>query len=346
MADESVYAACAAPRPGVVPTHLGGQAVIEGVMMRGKGVWALSVRNPEGEIVTTHEPLARSSASHPWMGWPLVRGVVALVESLQLGMKALSRSAEIAGVDDESGEELPAGAMVGAMVVGVGLAVLIFIVLPALLTNLLVGAATENPPLWNAVDGVLRVFAFFLYVWAIGFMPDLKRVFAYHGAEHKVIHTVEHGEELTVANARRHSTMHVRCGTSFLLMVMVIAIVVFSAIPIKAIVASWGLESSAAVLALAIAIRLLLMPVVAGLAYEVTVKWAGPRADRPLVRALMWPGLQLQRMTTREPSDDMLEVAIASTEAVQAAEAAAQADRAPAPEPTPTPATDSNPTER
>ena len=323
MSDESVYAACADPRQGVVATHLGGQAVIEGVMMRGKGVWALAVRNPEGEIVTSHETLRRSSESHPWMGWPLVRGVVALVESLQLGMKALSRSAEIAGVDEEGGEEMPAGAMAGAMVVGIGLAVLIFIVLPALATNYIVGPADANPPLWNAVDGVLRVLAFFLYVWAIGFMPDLGRVFGYHGAEHKVIHTVEHGEELTVENARRHPRMHVRCGTSFLLMVMVIAILVFTAVPIKSIVAGWGLESGAAVLALAIGIRLALMPVVAGLAYEVTVKWAGPRADQPLVRVLMWPGLQLQRLTTREPSDDMIEVAIASTAAVQAAEAGA-----------------------
>lgn len=323
MADESVYAACADPRAGVKPTHIGGQAVIEGVMMRGKKTWALAVRDAQGVIQTEEHPLTLSSSKHAWMRWPMVRGVVALVESLELGMKALSRSAEVAGFDDETGEEMSAGAMVGAMALGLGLAVVIFIVLPAVVTNLLVGEATANPTLWNIVDGVLRVVAFVLYVWLIGFMPDLKRVFMYHGAEHKVIHAVEHGDELTVENAQRYPTMHVRCGTSFLLMVMIVSILMFSLVPIKSMVAAWGIESSWAVTGILILSRLLLMPLVAGISYEITVKWAGPRADTPLVRVLMWPGLQTQRMTTREPTDDMVEVAIASMSAVIASEAPA-----------------------
>lgn len=323
MADESVYAACADPREGVRPTHIGGQAVIEGVMMRGKKVWALSVRDPQGVIQTEENPLVLSSSKHEWMRWPMVRGVVALVESLELGMKALSKSAEIAGFDDETGEELSPAALAGAMALGLGLAIVIFIVLPAVITNLIVGEATANPTLWNVVDGILRVVAFVLYVWLIGFMPDLKRVFMYHGAEHKVIHAVEHGDELTVENAQRYPTMHVRCGTSFLLMVMIISILMFSLVPIKTMATAWGVTNSWALTSILIASRLILMPLVAGIAYEVTVKWAGPRSDTKLVRVLMWPGLQTQRMTTREPSDDMVEVAIASMKAVIASEAPA-----------------------
>lgn len=314
------YAACVEGKPEVTPTSIGGQAVIEGVMMRGKYSWAVSARDAEGEIHSKEFDLKSGNKRHAWMRKPLIRGVVALVESLIMGTKALTISAQLAGVDEDTGEEMPAGAMVGAIVGGAVMAILIFIVLPAFLTNLIMGSAAKNPLGWNAVDGLFRVIAFFLYVWLIGFYPDLKRVFMYHGAEHKTIHTLEHGEELTVENARKYPRLHVRCGTAFLLMVMVISILVFSLVPIKMMAHSWGITNKYALLGIVILSRIILMPLVAGIAYEITVKWAGPRAENPLVKIVLWPGLQLQRFTTAEPTDDMLECAIRSTEIVLARE--------------------------
>lgn len=312
----SPYGGCVSKDAAVTPTSIGGQAVIEGVMMRGKYSWAVSARDAAGEIHSEEHELSSASKKNAWMRWPIVRGVVALVESLVLGTKALTASAELAGFDEESGEEMPAGAMVGALVFGGLLAVGLFIILPAFITNFIVGSATVNPMKWNIVDGVLRVVAFFLYIWAIGFFPELKRVYMYHGAEHKTIHMLEHGEELTVENARKYPTLHVRCGTAFLLMVMVISILVFSLIPIKAIITGMGLTDKYAVLGIVILSRIILMPLVAGISYEITVKWAGPRAEKPYVRFLLWPGLQMQRFTTAPPTDDMLECAIASTKMV------------------------------
>ena len=312
----NAYGACVNNGKDVTPTSIGGQAVIEGVMMRGKYSWAVSARDAEGEIHSKEFDLKSGDKKNAWMKKPLIRGVVALVESLVMGTKALTISAQLAGVDDETGEEMPAGAMVGAIIGGALMAVGIFIILPAFLTNLIMGSAAQNPLGWNAVDGLLRVVAFFAYVWLIGFYPDLKRVFMYHGAEHKTIHALEHGEELTIENARKYPRLHVRCGTAFLLMVMVISILVFSLVPIKMIATSLGLTNKYALLAVVIASRIILMPLVAGIAYEITVKWAGPRAENPLVKIVLWPGLQLQRFTTAEPSDDMLECAIRSTEIV------------------------------
>jgi len=154
-------------------------------------------------------------------------------------------------------------------------------------------------------------------------LPDIHRVFSYHGAEHKTIHCLEQGEELTPQNAQKYPTLHIRCGTAFLLMVMVIAILIYTLVPIKLIATQAGITNSWLLLLVAIAIRLLLLPVIAGISYEITVRWAGRHASNPLVRAVMWPGLQMQRLTTAEPTDDMLEAAIAATKAVQAAEAGA-----------------------
>jgi len=166
----------------------------------------------------------------------------------------------------------------------------------------------------SLVDGVLRVVAFFAYIWAIGRMSDIQRVFAYHGAEHKTIHAYEHNLPLEPKIIQRYETLHVRCGTSFLLMVMIVAIVVFSLVPVRAIAIALGVPASnkLALTLIAIASRLVLLPLVAGLAYEITVKWAGNHSANPVVRVLLWPGLQLQRMTTREPTDDMVEVAVAA----------------------------------
>jgi len=297
----------------VVHTHIGGQAVLEGVMMRGKYNWAIAVRTPDGSIYTEEHDL--KVAERPaWWAKPIARGVVALVDSLTLGMKAFAISAEHSGFEDESGEDvtLSSKEIVLSMVLGVGLAILLFMVLPALATNFLVGSAVDEPFRWNVVDGLMRVVAFFGYIWAISRMKDIQRVFSYHGAEHKTIHAFEHHVPLTPAAIQTYTTRHVRCGTSFLLMVMMIALVVYSLIPVRLIAESLGVEARWAITILAVLIRLIFLPVIAGLAYEV-IKWAGKRPeDDPLMRFLLWPGLQLQRMTTREPADDMIEVAVAA----------------------------------
>jgi uncharacterized protein YqhQ len=299
-------------------THIGGQAVLEGVMMRGKYNWAVAVRTPEGEIHTEEHDLKSAAKKHAWMRKPVIRGVVALVETLMLAMKAFAVSASLSGESEE--EQLSSKEIGLSMAFGVGLAVVIFIILPAVLTNFIVGPADERYFLWNVVDGILRVVAFFVYIWAISRLEDIQRVFAYHGAEHKVIHAYEHGLPLDTAVIQRHSTQHMRCGTSFLLMVMVIAILVFSVTPVRAIAEGMGLEGRYGVLLIAILSRIVLMPLVAGLAYEVTVKWAGSRPNNPVVKVLLWPGLQLQRMTTREPEDGMVEVAVEATKLVIARE--------------------------
>jgi uncharacterized protein YqhQ len=294
----------------VTHTHIGGQAVLEGVMMRGKYNWAVAVRAGDGTIHSEEHDLVSAAATHAWMRKPIIRGVVALVETLSLAMKAFTVSASLAGETEE--EQLSSNEIGISMILGVVLAVTIFVVLPAVATNLLVGSVAEKPFAWNLVDGLLRVAAFFLYIWAISRMKDIQRVFAYHGAEHKVIHAYEHGVELEPATVQRWSTQHVRCGTSFLLMVMIVALVVFSLVPIRGIAAALGLDGKLAILGLTILSRIILIPLVAGLAYEITVKWAGAHSEQPLVKAILWPGLQLQKMTTREPDDEMVEVAIAA----------------------------------
>ncbi len=294
----------------VTHTHIGGQAVLEGVMMRGKYNCAVAVRTPDGSIHVEEHDLRSAAARHAWMRKPVIRGVVALVETLALAMKAFSVSASLAGETED--EQLSSGEVTFSLIMGVALAVGIFIVLPAVLTNLLIGQATERPFTWNVVDGLLRVAAFFVYIWVISRMKDIQRVFAYHGAEHKVIHAYEHGLPLEPGVVQRWSTQHLRCGTSFLLMVMVVAILVFSLVPVKAMAAGWGIDNRYVVLLLVVLSRIVLMPLVAGIAYEITVKWAGSHSESPAVRLLLWPGLQLQRMTTREPDDAMIEVAVAA----------------------------------
>lgn len=298
-------------------THIGGQAVLEGVMMRGRHNWAVAIRKPDGEIHVEEHELRTAVSKHPNLGKPVIRGVIGLYESLVLAMKAFAISAEYAGETEE--EQLSSKEIALSMVLGIGLAVVLFIILPAILTNLLVGQATERPFTWNVVDGVLRVAAFFIYIWAISRMKDIQRVFAYHGAEHKTIHAYERGLPLDAEIIQRHQTMHVRCGTSFLLMVMVIAILVFSLIPVKAVTGLLGTDHRIITLLVAISFRILLLPLIAGLAYEV-IKWAGKAPDNPVVKVVLWPGLQLQRMTTREPEDSMVEVAVVAMKAVIACE--------------------------
>lgn len=475
---------------GALKTHVGGQALIEGIMMRGTYNWSVAVREPSGSVYVEEHDLASGRKKNKWMYWPGVRGCRALVESLVLGFKALEIAAEhafaeepddaeaastggtaepageacgsgsparmgsplgsparaelasdpsrpfrstevekacsgggeearaegwssaedavaLSGAEDGTGGSLaeegkgfswkddfgrpdtmidalgaqrtlevvsgPAiadgtaadalnsgrsatvsaaasgsgssdtaepekksfldeevefgrGAMVASMVMGLVLGVVLFIVAPAFLTNLIVGEYDSNTVLWNVVDGLLRVAVFVLYLWLIGRMADIKRMFGYHGAEHKAIHCYEHGLPLTPENARSFPRLHVRCGTAFLIMVMIIAIFVYTVTPLNALIDAWGVPDGAPKLALVIIVRILLMPVIAGISYEITVKWAGSHPDNPLVKVVLWPGMQMQYLTTNEPDDGMIECAIAAMQRVlerEEAEAAA-----------------------
>ena len=331
---------------GALKTHIGGQALLEGVMMRGKFNWAVAVRQPDNVIYTEEHDLASGKKKNGWLYWPVVRGCRAFVESLVLGYKALSVAVEHAFVDAEPALEEPSDSVQSAdaedaslevpdsvqssnsepalssmemalsMGLGLLLGVVLFVVAPAFITNLIIGEYDSNTLAWNVVDGILRIAVFVFYIWLIGRMEDIKRMFAYHGAEHKTIHCYEHGLPLTPENARQFPCLHVRCGTAFLIMVMIIAIFVYTVTPLNALIAAWGVPDGAPKLALVILVRILLMPVIAGLAYEVTVRWAGTHPEMPLVKVILWPGLQMQRLTTREPGDAELECAIAAMKLV------------------------------
>jgi len=407
-------------------THVGGQALLEGIMMRGRYNWALAVRKPNGTIHVEEHDLVSGRDKNTWMYKPVVRGCTSLVESLALGYKALeiaanhafdeeeleelaldlptppakyldveialavieqwaaenknpslrppSRSLELAGkipgqaqndgegqaqsedavalvaaaadvqepeaiiaaaalepaleaIEAVAEEEvkkseaaMPKAVMTGAMIVGMLLGVTIFIVVPAILTNLIVGDYADDTLLWNLVDGVIRVIIFIGYIFLIGRMSDIRRMFGYHGAEHRTIHCYERGQDLTVANAQSYPSLHVRCGTAFMLMTMIIAIFVFTIVPINLLIDGLGIQNDILRLIIVIISRILLLPLIAGLAYEFTVKWAGNRPDNPLVKVILWPGLQLQRLTTNPPDDGMVECAIAAMNAVLARE--------------------------
>ena len=467
---------------GANKTHVGGQALIEGVMMRGRYNWAAAVREPSGNIYIEEHDLASGKAKNKWLYWPVVRGCRAFVESLILGYKALeiaamhaygdeeepgakaegaiangavskedastenascieladkhsrfcessdeekrasheendtsdaadSRACESLGEDktedsarepmtespvvltgekaadetsgfswkndfgnpDEAIDALgaqrsldivvetntaesdavksnavePGAAALGSdetrdgddggfgkremaisMVLGLLLGVGLFIVAPAFIANVLVGEYDDKTLLWNVVDGIVRIVVFVFYIWLIGRMQDIKRMFSYHGAEHKTIHCYEHGLPLTPENARSFPRLHVRCGTAFLIMVMIIAIFVYTITPLNGLIAAWGVPDGPAKLALVIVARILLMPVIAGISYEITVKWAGSHPENPLVKVVLWPGMQMQRLTTNEPDDEMLECAIAAMQRVLEREEREEAARA------------------
>ena len=347
---------------GARKTHVGGQALLEGIMMRGKYNWSVAVREPSGAVYTEEHDLASGKEKNGWLYWPLVRGCRALVESLVLGFKALEIATLHAYAEEGEGDapepvvnnkeanstpsakepepEFGKKEMAISMVCGLALGIALFIVAPAFITNLIVGEYDSNTLLWNIVDGVLRVAVFVFYIWLIGRMSEIKRMFGYHGAEHKTIHCYEHGLPLTPENARSFPRLHVRCGTAFLIMVMIIAIFVYTVVPLNALIAAWGVPDGAPKLALVILSRIVLMPVIAGVSYEITVRWAGSHPDNPLVKVVLWPGMQMQYLTTNEPDDGMLECAIAAmklvlereeAEAVQAEQAtrAEQTEQAP-----------------
>ena len=286
---------------------VGGQAVLEGVMMRGISVWAVAVRNPAGQIEISSEPLVPWAKRHRLWRLPVLRGVVALGESMKIGFKALSISANAQLEEDEDGEPEEIGGWVWGLTIAlsIALAIGLFFVVPVGLTSL-IKDRLGSPFLFWLVEGVLRTGIFIGYIVAISRLSDLRRVFEYHGAEHKTISCYEAEDELVPARAKLYSRLHPRCGTSFLLIVMVLAIFVFAPIGLPAWY--WLLAS-----------RILGIPLIAGLSYEV-IKWAGKNRRKRWVRAVMWPGLMLQNLTTREPDEAQLAVAIAALEKVLAEE--------------------------
>ena len=307
---------------------IGGQAVLEGVMMRGVSTWAVAVRMPSdeqlaagdlaadegarGEIEITSEPLVSITKRHRALRLPVIRGVVALVESLKIGFKALGISANAQLPDDEEGEkqEIGGGTWAGTVVFAMLFAIGLFFLLPAGLTNIFKDDI-PNSLAFVVIEKLVRISIFLGYIWLISRMRDLQRVFEYHGAEHKTISCYEAGLDLTPDNAQRFSRLHPRCGTSFLLIVMIVAIFVFA--PLGKLDWHWLLLS-----------RVVGIPLVAGLAFEV-IKLFGRNRTKRWARILMWPGLQLQRLTTREPDLSQLAVAIAAREAVLAVEDPADA---------------------
>lgn len=276
---------------------VGGQAVIEGVMMRGPELTATAVRDPSGKIQVEVKPVHSISERYPILKKPFIRGTVSLIESLVIGMKSLSYSAKMAGEEDE---QLTDKEMAGTIVFALVLASILFIAIPTGAAKLF-HVITADPVFLNLMEGFLRLIIFLVYIWGISRMKDIRRVFQYHGAEHKTIHCYEAGLPLTVANVQQFSRLHPRCGTNFLLIVMLVSIFVFAFL---------GWPS----LAERIASRILLLPVVAGISYEI-IRLAG-RSDNKIIQTAIKPGLWLQYLTTRPPADDMVEVAIESVKAV------------------------------
>jgi len=286
---------------------VGGQAVLEGVMMRGVSTWAVAVRVPEtNRIELTSFPLTSWLKRHRVLRLPVIRGVVALAESLKIGFSALQISANAQLVaEGEEPQELSKAAWAGTIVAALALAVGLFFVVPVTATSLIKDQLHSSFLFW-LVEGVLRTALFLGYLLLLSRLRDLRRVFEYHGAEHKAIACYEAGDELVPERAERYSRLHPRCGTSFLLIVMIVAIFVFAPIGLPA----WYLL---------VTTRILGVPLIAGLSFEV-IKWAGRNRGKAWVRSVMWPGLQLQRLTTREPDRDELAVAVTALQAVLSVE--------------------------
>jgi len=300
---------------------IGGQAVLEGVMMKAPGRIALAVRKSNGEIVVNAYPLKSVKDKWPILKLPVLRGIIAFGEALSLGVKSITDSAKL--IDDEvvidqkpskfekflsektgkSTDDVIIMLTVGFAIV---FSILLFIVLPTFVVGFLKGLGLDGIAL-NVIEGVFRLMIFVGYVVAISRLKDIQRVFGYHGAEHKTIHCFENGEKVCAINAKKYSTLHPRCGTAFLLVVMVISIAAFSML-------EWG-NVFIRVLA-----RLMFLPLIAGISYEL-IRWAG-RSESPLLKIVMLPGLLLQKLTTREPDDGQLEVAVRAFLAVSEREAA------------------------
>ncbi len=298
-------------------TSIGGQALIEGIMMRGPVETAMAVRTKEGEIVVEKVEDNRDKSFPKFLKFPVIRGLVNFAQTMILGYKSIMRSAELAGIDDDDegepskldkflteklGEKVYTIIGAVAMVLGIVLAVALFVLVPTALVKLF-NTYVFNLGAFTAVfEGIIKIAVFIGYIAAVALMPDIKRTFEYHGAEHKTIACYEAGEELSAENARKHTRFHPRCGTSFILIVLIISIVVFLAVPADlGILARFGL-------------RILMLPFVVGIGYEI-IKFVG-RHDNIFTRIISAPGIWLQRLTTREPDDSQLEVAIEALRAV------------------------------
>ena len=281
-----------------VKPAIGGQAVIEGVMMRGPKSTAIAVRKDNGEIVLKKDENHSISEHYKFLKLPILRGVVSLIEMMIIGIQTLSYSATMAGYEEE--ETLTTKDIAIALASAVLFAVVLFVILPTVAVKF-ISANINTPFLLSLAEGFLRIAIFVAYVAVISLMKDIRRVFEYHGAEHKVVHCYEHGEDLTPENAKKYSTVHPRCGTSFIMIVMIVSILLFSILGWPGIIAR-------------IVSRILLLPVVAGISYEL-IQLAG-RSSSPFLKILNTPGMWLQKLTTREPDDSQLEVAIAALKAV------------------------------
>jgi uncharacterized protein YqhQ len=281
----------------------GGQAVIEGVMMRSPSNWAVAVRTPEGDITEVIRAIESPMKRRRIWRLPIVRGIIALGESLAIGFKALAISANVMTQErDENGEiktQIGRAQLIFSFAIAIGFALMLFKVGPALLTSWL---PIDSTGVFVVVEGVIRVTVFIVYIALVSLLPDLRRVFQYHGAEHKTINALEAGAELTPTSVQKYSLIHPRCGTAFLLWVMVIAIFVFAFVGRPAL--HWLILS-----------RILLLPVIAGLAYEV-IRFAGKHQKNRVLMTLLAPGLWLQRLTTREPTLDQIEVSIQALQRV------------------------------
>ena len=270
----------------------GGQAVIEGVMIRGRDHYSLAVRRPNGGIITKSTRLSTLYTGR-LRNIPLVRGVIVLIETLVIGIEALSRSANIAL--EEEGKELSRWSMAGMLAFSMSIGIGLFFITPLLAIRSL-DSFIASDEASNLVEGILRLSMFLAYIFLIGRLPDIKRVFAYHGAEHMTVHAQEHDLPLEIDHVRGFSTAHNRCGTAFLLVVMVVAIAVFTFV---------GRPS----LPISIASRIVLVPVIAAISYEI-IRFSGAHSNHPLVKLIVYPSLALQSLTTRKPDDDQIEVAI------------------------------------
>jgi uncharacterized protein YqhQ len=286
-------------------TLVGGQAVLEGVMMRSPHAWAIACRKPSGEVATHSEPLERLSEKHKWMGWPVLRGVVTLGHAMTLGFRALKFSANVALDELQPAEPEKKKIEISGWVAAVNIAFSVgfFIFMYKFLPLLAATALKRVNPLFgeqiifNVVDGVIRIALFLLFIWGVSRMPDIHRVFEYHGAEHKTVYAFENGDPLDVPAVQKYTTYHPRCGTSFLMTVMLMSIVVYAVIPVTTFWARFAL-------------RIALLPVIAGLSYEI-IRFAAKH--RGSLFALMTaPGLWLQRITTQPPSDEQAQCAIAA----------------------------------
>jgi len=297
---------------GEETTLVGGQAVLEGVMMRSPHAWGIAVRKPSGEIVTHSEPLERPSEQHKWMGWPVVRGVMTLGHAMTLGFRALKFSANAVLEEipaDDKGKKLEISGWVAGvnMVFSIAFFIFMYKYLPLLATTELkrVNPVFGQQFVFNLVDGLIRIAMFLLFVWGVSLWKDIRRVYEYHGAEHKTVFAFENGDPLETSAVQKYTTYHPRCGTSFLMTVMIISMVVYMFIPVTTFWARF-------------AERIILLPVIAGVSYEI-IRFAAKH--RGSLFALMTaPGLWLQRITTQPPDDREVECAIVALDAAMALE--------------------------